>query len=299
MKIYPGPGLVADKSGAMVLPVRIDGAQYTPFSRHARPRPAALVPADHADDPAAAAARDSARDPRPRAPPRRRQAAGRSDDGDDVRDVELPAHACSARCSTRAACTAGGTSSSRTSSACRSPTTSCIVRALLLGGLIASETRRGEAVGVMLPNAIGAVATLFGLQARGRVAAMLNYTLGAKSLLAAVPGRADPPHLHVGAVRRRSEARAPRRPACARSRPSSISRTCASASRRGSRSRPPSRAASPRCATRACASCPTRRRSCCSRRARKACRKASRCRTRTCSPIASRSRRASISARRT
>ena len=32
MKIYEGPGMIADKSNATILPIRIDGAQYSPFS---------------------------------------------------------------------------------------------------------------------------------------------------------------------------------------------------------------------------------------------------------------------------
>jgi len=33
MKIYEGPGMIADKSDAMILPIRLDGVQYSPFSR--------------------------------------------------------------------------------------------------------------------------------------------------------------------------------------------------------------------------------------------------------------------------
>jgi acyl-[acyl-carrier-protein]-phospholipid O-acyltransferase/long-chain-fatty-acid--[acyl-carrier-protein] ligase len=33
MKIYEGPGMIADKAKATLVPIRIDGAQYTPFSR--------------------------------------------------------------------------------------------------------------------------------------------------------------------------------------------------------------------------------------------------------------------------
>src|SRR5262249_30278668 len=33
MKVYEGPRMIADKAGAAILPVRIDGAQYSSFSR--------------------------------------------------------------------------------------------------------------------------------------------------------------------------------------------------------------------------------------------------------------------------
>jgi acyl-[acyl-carrier-protein]-phospholipid O-acyltransferase / long-chain-fatty-acid--[acyl-carrier-protein] ligase len=57
---------------------------------------------------------------------------------------------------------------------------------LALGHALKKGTRRGEAVGVMLPTGAGAVVTFFALSAYGRVPAMLNFTNGAAGLTSAL-----------------------------------------------------------------------------------------------------------------
>ncbi len=44
MKVYEGPGMIAEKARAMLVPIRIDGAQFTPFSRLKGKVRGALVP---------------------------------------------------------------------------------------------------------------------------------------------------------------------------------------------------------------------------------------------------------------
>lgn len=62
-----------------------------------------------------------------------------------------------------------------------------IIRAVFgLGSALRKGTRRGEAVGVMLPTGAGAVIGFFALTAYGRVPAMLNFTAGSKNLKAAM-----------------------------------------------------------------------------------------------------------------
>ena len=61
-----------------------------------------------------------------------------------------------------------------------------IVGSLVLGAKLAGVTRRRDTVGVLLPNANAMCLTLFGLNAFGRVAALLNFTAGARNLCSAV-----------------------------------------------------------------------------------------------------------------
>jgi acyl-[acyl-carrier-protein]-phospholipid O-acyltransferase/long-chain-fatty-acid--[acyl-carrier-protein] ligase len=57
--------------------------------------------------------------------------------------------------------------------------------AAILGAKLMPLAPEGRAIGVMLPNANGAVVTLLGLMSAGRVPAMINFTAGAANILAA------------------------------------------------------------------------------------------------------------------
>ncbi|PZN14179.1 MAG: 2-acylglycerophosphoethanolamine acyltransferase [Proteobacteria bacterium] len=57
-----------------------------------------------------------------------------------------------------------------------------IQASLVLGAKFAEFSRRGENVGVLLPNVLAQPITLFALNAYGRVAALLNFTAGAPNL---------------------------------------------------------------------------------------------------------------------
>ena len=65
--------------------------------------------------------------------------------------------------------------------------------ALVLGQVLARETRRSEVVGVLLPNVTGMAVVLLGLNAFGRVPALLNFSAGLKNLKSAI---------QTGAIRR-------------------------------------------------------------------------------------------------
>lgn len=184
MKIYPGPGLVADKSEAMILPVRIDGAQYTPFSRlrgrvRLRMFPTiqiTFLPPRKLAIPTELRGRN------------RRKAAGKllsdimtemmfatSQYRSTLFDVLLDARK------------VHGGSHGIAEDIERKPVNynQLISRSYILGNAIARQTTAGEYVGVLLPNALATIYVFLGLHARGRVPAMLNYTVGAQSLISA------------------------------------------------------------------------------------------------------------------
>jgi acyl-[acyl-carrier-protein]-phospholipid O-acyltransferase/long-chain-fatty-acid--[acyl-carrier-protein] ligase len=186
MKVYEGPGLVADKADAPVVPVRIDGAQFTPFSRMRGKLRLRWFPKIRITV----------------LPPRRLEVPGeglrprerRRRIGLALYDVmsDLIFETSEADRTLFAALLDARRRYGGALPAVQDPETPhpltydrLLMASLVLGRRLARLAAPGEHVGVLLPNAVGVAATFFGLQAEGRVPAMLNFSAGAAAMAAA------------------------------------------------------------------------------------------------------------------
>lgn len=185
MKVYEGPGMVADKSDAELIPIRIDGAQYTPFSRlrgkvRIRLFPKitmTILPPQRFEVPSELVGRA------------RRQIVGAK-----LYDVmsEMVFETCDRDEtlfeSMLTAKTVHGGGHKIAEDIQRVPITysQLTLGSLVLGRKIGSLTKKKEIVGLMLPNSVGAIVTFFALQAFGRVPAILNFSTGLKNMRGAI-----------------------------------------------------------------------------------------------------------------
>ena len=184
MKVYDGAGLIAEKSGAKVVPVRLEGFESTMFSRLTREqaphrwfpkvRVTVLEPVELKVD---EALRGKAR----------RQAAGAAL-YQIMSDLIFRTTDCNRTVFQAIVDAARANGESRI--ALEDPTGTLSYRKLLiaarvLGAKFADFAAPGEAIGLMLPNINGAGAALLGLMSADRPPAMINFSAGAANILAA------------------------------------------------------------------------------------------------------------------
>jgi len=185
MKVYEGPALVADKADAEVLPIRIEGAEFSLFSRlkgmvRRRWFPKITLSI---------------------LPPRRltvnknlKGARRRTQAGLELYDVMSDLMFESRR--TRQtlfealldARAIHGASTPILEDIARAPLSygRMVTAAIALGRQLATFTGKGSNVGVLLPNSVGSAVTFFALQAVGRVPAMLNFSAGVGNMVSAL-----------------------------------------------------------------------------------------------------------------
>ncbi len=176
MKIYEGTGMIAEKSGAMLLPIRINGSQYSPFSylKHLVrtrwfPRITLTI-----------------------LPPRRfelPEVSGRKHRqivSDKIYDIMVDMLYQSTNINVHlfrsllnsAHINGGGMLIAEDIERHPISIRGLIIKSYVLGNLIRRSTGDEKSVGIMLPNSLAALASFFGMQAYDMVPAMINFTVG-------------------------------------------------------------------------------------------------------------------------
>jgi acyl-[acyl-carrier-protein]-phospholipid O-acyltransferase/long-chain-fatty-acid--[acyl-carrier-protein] ligase len=184
MKIYDGTGMVADKSDAAILPVRIDGGQYTYFSRlhnvvRLRLFPKItikILPATRLVVPEELKGKS------------RRHYSGRIL-ANIMTEMMLATsnYRQSIFTSLLEARLIHGNKKLVAEDLERKPLSynSLITRTLAIGNALKSITEAGEVVGIFLPNSTKTLCVILGLQINGRIPAMLNYSTGSAGMFSA------------------------------------------------------------------------------------------------------------------
>lgn len=191
MKIYDGPGMIADRAAASIVPVRIDGLQFHKLSRmqgklRLRWFPRLflkVLPPVH-----------------PAVNPGLMGRARRAELGRIMQDIMTNASFRPERLQSglfgallearqlydRGLPILADLVPNETGGATLTELTygKLILGSAILGRKLGGFTRAGEHVGVLLPNAAGSVATVFALLSQGRVPAMMNFTTGAEGMVA-------------------------------------------------------------------------------------------------------------------
>ena len=184
MKIYDGTGMVADKSKATILPIRISGAQYTHFSKLHRIVRLRLFPkiTIHISTPTHISAPDNLKGKS------RREYCGHL-----LADImtkmmfDTSPYRQTIFSSLLESRKIHGGRHRITDDLDRNRLSynNLITRSIVLGQALKNMTEPGDNVGIFLPNSSTTLITILGLQLYGRVPAMLNYSLGSVSVLSA------------------------------------------------------------------------------------------------------------------
>lgn len=184
MKIYDGAAFVAAKSGATIVPIRIDGPEFSPFGRMAGvfkirafpPITISILSPTHLAMPEAPRARE------------RRMLAG-----DRLHQIMMQARMDSLKPQTLFSALLAAQRRYGRFKPCIEDISfkedsyqTLIKKALGVSRILQRFTEQGEHVGMLLPNATITVAAILGATLRGRIPAMLNYTAGANGLKGAI-----------------------------------------------------------------------------------------------------------------
>ncbi len=176
MKVYDGPGFVAARTGATILPVRLDGPARSYFSRLSGNYPHHLFPR------VTLSFLEPTCIPLPQAPTAKLR---RRLSGEAMRRLmqemlfkSQPVQTLFSALLDAVAIHGRGTRLLEDMRQVEESYGDLLTRSLAMGRLATKVSAPGEALGVLLPNVSSTVCLIFGMSAMRRVPAMLNYTAG-------------------------------------------------------------------------------------------------------------------------